>query len=65
MMKYRISLSAVVTAITLSAYADIITPAIERDYQDRLPVIEKAMAQHLKDLPLSAERRDALKMLYS
>ena len=65
MMKYRISLSAVVTAITLSAHADIITPAIERDYQDRLPVIEKAMAPHIKDLPLSAERRDALKMLYA
>ncbi|MDE7349524.1 MAG: transglutaminase-like domain-containing protein [Muribaculaceae bacterium] len=65
MMKYRILLSAVLTAITLSADADIVTPEIEADFLWREAVIEKAGGLRLEELRLTDEQRDALKMLYA
>ena len=64
MMNYKIFFPAI-ACLYITAYADIITPAIDQDYQDRLPVIEKAGALHLDDLTLSEDQRDALKMLYA
>ncbi len=61
----RIPLTGALASIALLANADIVTPEIEQDFQHRLPIIEQAGQLQLDQLKLSAEQRDALKMLYA
>ncbi len=56
---------SLLSGMALSSFADIITPEVEKDFQDRVGIIEKAGALRLDELNLSAEQRDALKMLYA
>lgn len=65
MMKQNKVLFAVIAGLALNAYGIIITPEIEQDFLHRLPVIEKAGGLRLDERNLSAEQRDALKMLYA
>ncbi len=55
----------VMSVMAGNAYGEIVTPEIENDFQERLSVIENAGRLRLDELELSAEQRDALKMLYA
>ena len=61
---YRISVG-ILSILSINAYAEIVTPEIERDFQDRKNVIENAGGLRLENLSLSKGQRDALKMLYA
>ncbi len=48
-----------------NAWAEIASPEIEKDFHERISMIENAGGLKLEELNLSADQRDALKMLYA
>lgn len=64
-MMCRLLPLGIMSVMAGSAFAEIATPEIEKDFEARLSVIEKSGGLHLDELTLSAEQRDALKMLYA
>ncbi|MDE6291072.1 MAG: transglutaminase-like domain-containing protein, partial [Muribaculaceae bacterium] len=56
---------SLLSVAAFSSFADIVTPEIEKDFRKRLPLIESAGGLRLDGRDLSADRRDALKMLYA
>ncbi|MDE6632493.1 MAG: transglutaminase-like domain-containing protein [Muribaculaceae bacterium] len=61
----KMSCLFLISAMTGSALAEIITPKIEMDFQSRKKVIENAGNLHLETLNLTKKQSDALKMLYA
>ncbi len=55
----------IMSVLVGNAWADIATPEIEKDFEERLSVIENAGGLRLDELDLSSEQRDALMMLYA
>ncbi len=64
-MTYKLLPFVVMSVMAGNAFAEIATPEIEKDFQERISVIENAGGLRLDELNLSAEQRDALKMLYA
>ncbi|MDE6652937.1 MAG: transglutaminase-like domain-containing protein, partial [Muribaculaceae bacterium] len=64
-MKHRAFLSVALATGIFYGQAGILTPEVEADFQQRLPIIERTGGLRLAERDLSADQLDALKMLYA
>ncbi len=51
--------------VAVSSFGEIVTPEIEKDFQERISIVENAGGLRLAERSFSSEQRDALKMLYA